>query len=313
MTEPLWEEKYRPKRVEDCILPKETKKYLLESVRSGNLDNFLFKGSAGTGKTTAARAICDELGLNTLFINASDDSGIDLVRNRIKSFASSVSLTGGAKVVILDEADGLNANSAQPALRSFISEFSKNCRFIMTCNYPNKLIDPLRSRFTEVDFAIPVNEKKDLMGELFTSVQNILKQEGVQFEKPIIAEVIKKHFPDNRRIIKKLQKYAVMSGGKIDEGIMVKSDDVHIDELLGMLKSKQFNKVRQWVVDNINNDNSMLFRKFYEGISKGVVPDSLPLLVVTLADYQYKSAFVIDHEVNTLACLTEIMMQCEFK
>lgn len=311
--ETLWVEKYRPETIEDCIAPQKSKRFFLNVVKEGEVPNLLLHGSAGTGKTTIAKALCKQMRLNYLFINASDESGIDTIRHKIKSFASTISLTGNVKVVILDEADYLNPNSAQPALRAFIEEFSKNCRFILTCNYPNRLIEPLRSRLTQVDFAIAKEEKPKMMASTMKRMKHILDTESIQYDDKIIAEVIKKNFPDNRQTIIQLQQYGIANAGVIDEGVLLNTNTLDIDEVAKLMAKKEYNKVRQWVVDHVENDPATLYKQLYSGLYGRLKPDTIPAAVVIIADYQYKAAFVVDQEVNLLACLTELMMQCEFK
>lgn len=310
-----WVDKYRPPTIEQCILPDTTKALLNEIVTNGLNQNYLMYGGAGSGKTTAARAICEELGLNYLFINASDDNGIDVVRTQIKKFASTQSFgsnNGKPKVVILDEADYLRVDSAQPALRSLISEFAKNCRFIMTCNYKNKLIEPLQSRFAPIEFSIPKAEKKALMMKQLESACDILNKEGVSHDKKVVAEVVKQCFPDFRMTLQELQKYAIMTRNNIDVGILSAISDVNTDMVVQHMKGKQFEKVRQWVSDNADNEPSILYRKIYEALYDKLDKKSVPQMVILLADYQYKAAFVADQHINLLACLTEIMMGCDF-
>lgn len=310
-----WVDKYRPKTIDDCVLPEYLKDYLNKVTTDGLQQNLLFHGSAGTGKTTAARAICDQLDLKYLFINASDDNGIDLVRNQIKKFASSQTLgeqSGKPKVVILDEGDYLNPNTAQPALRSFISEFAKNCRFIMTCNYKNRVIEPLQSRFATLEFSIPKQEKKAIMSAQLKSACAILDNEGVQYDKKVIAEVIVQCFPDFRKTVQNLQMYSIMTGGKIDVGILSAIGDFSVDSLVGYMRGKEFEKVRQWVSENADNDPSAVLRRIYDSLYTKLEKQSIPQMVVIIADYQYKAAFVADQHINLLACLTEIMMGCNF-
>ena len=310
-----WVDKYRPQTIDDCILPDNLKSFLGKTISGGLQQNLLLYGGAGTGKTTAAKAICEELGLNYIFINASDDNGIDMVRTQIKKFASSQSFgdkNGKPKVVILDEADYLRADSAQPALRSLISEFAKNCRFILTCNYKNRLIEPLQSRFAQIEFSIPKEERRTVMSKQLTAACDILTKESVKHDKKVVAEVIKQCFPDFRKVLQELQKYAIMSDNNIDVGILSAISDVSTDVLMSNLKSKQFEKVRQWVADNADNDPSIMYRKLYDALYQKLEKTSLPQAIVLLADYQYKAAFVADQHINLLACLTEIMMGCEF-
>ena len=267
-------------------------------------------GGSGVGKTTVARALCDELHADYILINGSEESGIDVLRNKIKQFASTVSLQGGSKVVILDEADYLNPQSTQPALRGFIEEFHRNCRFIFTCNFKNRIIEPLHSRCSVIEFKI--NGNKIMLAEQFMErVEQILKSENIGFDEPVVAELIMKHFPDWRRVLNELQRYSV--SGTIDTGILVNIAEVNLTELMTHLKKKEFTKMRKWVVDNIDNDPVKVFRKIYEKLYDYMSSSSIPEAVIILGEYQYKSAFVADQEVNLLACLTEIMHKCKFK
>ena len=306
----LWVEKHRPKKIADTILPEGLKKTFQEFVDNGELPNMLLSGTQGTGKTTVARALCEEVGADYIIINGSMNGNIDTLRNDIKNFASTVSLNGERKVVILDEADYLNPQSTQPALRGFIEEFSKNCSFILTCNFKNRIIAPLHSRCSVIDFKIENGEKPKLAGQFFKRVKNILADENVTANDKVVAELINRHFPDNRRILNELQRYG--ASGTIDEGILSVSSDASMKELMQTLKDKNFKGVRKWVALNIDNDPVQLFRSLYDGSSTYVSQRSIPQLVVTLADYQYKSAFVADQEINMVACLTEIMVECEF-
>ena len=307
----LWVEKYRPQKIDECVLPEELKKTFHEYIAQGELPTFLFCGSAGVGKTTVAKALCNEIGAEYLFINGSEESGIDVLRTKIKSFASSVSLTDAKKVVILDEADYLNPNSTQPALRAFIEEFSANCRFIFTCNYKNRIIEPLHSRCAVIDFKIDNKDKQETMGAFFKRATQILKQEEVEFDPKVVAEVVAKHFPDYRRVLNELQRYSV--SGKIDTGILVNVGEESYKELMKNLREKNFTEVRKWVGKNSDMDSVGLFRELYDNASTLLELQSIPQLVITLADYQYKAAFVADHELNTMAALTEIMANCKFK
>lgn len=307
----LWVEKYRPQSIDDCILPASLAKTFKEMISTGELPNMLFSGTAGTGKTTVARALCNELDLEYLFINGSEESGIDTLRTKIKQFASSVSLQGGYKVVILDEADYLNPQSTQPALRGFIEEFSSNCRFILTCNFKNRIIEPLHSRCGVYDFTIPNNEKPKIAAKFFLRVQEILSKENVTFEPKPVAALVEKHFPDWRRVINELQRYG--SSGTIDAGILVNLSDENIKSLMNNLKDKNFKSMRRWVVDNIDTEPAAIFRKIFNVMEEHLKPHSIPQVVLILADYQYKNAFVADHELNVVACLTEIMASAEWK
>ena len=306
----LWVEKYRPKKVEDCILPEAIKTTFQEYVNRKQIPNLLLSGTAGVGKTTIAKALCEEVGCDYIVINGSDESGIDTFRNKIKNYASSVSLSGGRKVIIIDEADYLNANSTQPALRGAIEEFAENCSFIFTCNFKNRIIDPIHSRCTVVDFKINGSKPK-MAAQFFKRVEWILSEEGVTYDKQVVAAVITKHFPDNRRILNELQRYSV--GGTIDKGILASVADVQLGELIKALKEKDFSSVRKWVTNNLDNDASTIFRKMYDTLYESLTPNSVPQMVLILAKYQYQAAFVADHEINLMASLTEIMVECEFK
>jgi DNA polymerase III delta prime subunit len=306
----LWVEKYRPQTIEDCILPDALKNTFKEFVKNGNIPNLLLAGTAGVGKTTVARALCNEMGCDYIIINGSDESGIDVLRNKIKNYASSMSLSGGRKVVILDEADYLNPNSTQPALRGAIEEFASNCSFIFTCNFKNRIIDPIHSRCTVIDFKANGSKAK-MAGAFFQRVCGILDKEGITYEKEVVAAVVTKHFPDNRRILNELQRYA--AGGTIDKGILASVSDVRLTELTTALKTKNFADARKWTTNNLDNDPSRVFRGLYDGLYEQLAPNSVPQLVLILAKYQYQAAFVADHEINMIACLTEIMVECEFK
>ena len=304
----LWVEKYRPKNINDTILPENLKTVFQEIVNSGELPNMLFTGTAGTGKTTIARAMCDQLNLDWIIINGSEEGNIDTLRGKIKQFASSVSLQGGVKVVRLDEADYLNPQSTQPALRGFIEEFSNNCRFILTCNFKNRIIEPLHSRCGVYEFN---TSKKDLAGlcaQFLKRAQKILEDEGIHHDTRVIADIIMKYAPDWRRILNELQRYA--AGGSILE-VPIKSNS--FTELFDYLKEKDFKNMRQWVTNNIDTDASAIFRGVYDNALENLKPESLPQLILILADYQYKHAFVADHELNVVACLTEVMANVEFK
>jgi len=305
----LWVEKYRPQKVSDCVLPDGLKKTFQEFVDQDNVPNMLLSGTAGTGKTTVARALCEELGCDYIIINGSEESGIDVLRNKIKDFATTMSLTGKPKVVILDEADYLNPNSTQPALRGFIEEFSKNCRFIFTCNYKNRIIPPLHSRTTVIDFKLSKEDKPVMAARFFKRLQEILTSENVTFDPKVVAELLNKYFPDYRRVLNEMQRYSV--SGTIDAGILSNVSDANMKELLVALREKDFKKMRTWIVNNMDNDPTVLFRKLYDFLMPEVV--QVPQLVLLLADYQYKAAFVADAEINLVACLTEIMAACEMK
>lgn len=311
MSEFLWVEKYRPQTIDDCILPDSLKKTFKEFIASGQLPNFLFCGTAGVGKTTVSKALCNEIGAEYLLINGSEESGIDVLRTKIKSFASTVSLTDSKKVVILDEADYLNANSTQPALRGFIEEFSNNCRFIFTCNFKNRIIEPLHSRCSVVEFKIDSKDKQQIAANFFKRAAGILKDEGIEFDPKVVAEVVTKHFPDYRRILNELQRYSV--AGKIDSGILVNLSQESFRELVGFLKEKKFPEVRKWVAKNSDIETTQLFKELYDNAVDFLDASTVHHLVLILADYQYKAAFVADHELNTVAAMTEIMIQCKFK
>lgn len=306
----LWCERYRPQTIEDCILPEGLKNTFREFINTGELPNFLFHGTAGVGKTTVARALCNEVGAEVMFINGSDESGIDVLRTKIRGFASSVSLTDAKKVVILDEADYLNPNSTQPALRAFIEEFADNCRFILTCNFKNRIIEPLHSRCAVIDFKIAGKEKVEIAGQFFKRAIRILKEEGIEYDAKVVAELVQKHFPDYRRIINELQRYSV--SGRIDSGILVNTSADSYKQLYKLMKDKNFSEVRKWVATNSDGDAARLFRELYDSASSIVEPASIPQLILILADYQYKASFVSDHELNLMACLTEIMGGCKF-
>ena len=307
----LWVEKYRPKTISECVLPSGLKQTLSEFISKGDLPNLILSGGPGVGKTTAAKAMIEELGLTYMMINGSEESGIDTLRVKLKNYASTVSLHGGRKYLILDESDYLNAQSTQPALRGLIEEFHKNCGFILTCNYKNRLIPPLHSRCSVVDFTIQKSEKKELAEQFFKRVMDILVAEDIKFEPKAVAEVINKFFPDWRRVINELQRYSV--SGRIDAGILVDISEINIKELIRFMKDKEFTNVRKWIVNNIDNDPTRLFRRLYDNLYDYMDGSSIPHVVVILGEYQYKAAFVADQEINMLACLTEIMARGKFK
>jgi DNA polymerase III delta prime subunit len=307
----LWCEKYRPKNISDTILPVELKKIFQTFVDQKNIPNLILSGSAGVGKTTVARAMLEELGCDYIVINGSMNGNIDTLRNEIANFASAVSLTGGRKYVILDEADYLNTNSTQPALRNFMEEFSRNCGFILTCNYKNRILPALQSRCAIVDFDIPKDSKPKLAGQFYKRVVDILNKESVKFEAPVVAEVIKKHFPDWRRVINELQRYSATGG--IDSGILTSFKDMSVRDLFAAMKARSYDDVRRWVHDNSDQDQNAVFQAVFDSADEYVAKKSIPELIVIIADYQYKAAFVANHEINLLAFLVETMMRVEFK
>ena len=308
----LWVEKYRPQKIDDCILPESLKKTFKDYIAQGELPHFLLCGTAGVGKTTVAKALCNEIGAEYVILNGSDTGGhIDTLRTTIKGFATSVSLTDAKKVIILDEADYLQANSTQPALRNYMEEFSANCRFIFTANYKNRIIEPIHSRCAVIDFKIDSKEKQEIAAAFFKRATTILKQEGVEFDPKVVAELVTKHFPDYRRILNELQRYSV--SGKIDSGILVNMSQESFKGLIKLMKEKDFTEVRKWVAKNSDADTTALFREFYDTATANMDANSIPQMILILADYQYKAAFVADHELNIMAALTEIMAQCKFK
>ena len=309
--EVLWVEKYRPRVIEDAILPQRTKDTFKKYVSDGSVPNLLLTGGPGVGKTTIAKAMLEELGCDYIVKNGSLNVGIDTLRYEISSFASAVSFSGGRKYVIFDEADYLNAANVQPALRNFIEEYSKNCGFIFTCNYKNRLIEPLRSRLSEVDFSIENNDKPKLAAQFFKRIVAILKQEEVDFDQKVVAKVIERHFPDFRRVLTELQSYA--ASGKIDEGIFVNLKQESIDHVFELLKAKNFTEMRKWVAGNSDQDTNEMFRAIYDAAIDRVEMKSMPGFVVTLADYMYKANFVADPEINLVAFLTEIMIECSYR
>mgnify|MGYP001347609848 CR=1 FL=1 len=311
MSDFLWVEKYRPRTVSETILPDSMKEIFQKIVASGEVPNMLFTGTAGVGKTTVAKALCNELGVDFIMINGSEEGNIDTLRTKIKSFASTVSLSGGYKVVILDEADYLNPQSTQPALRGFIEEFANNCRFILTCNFKNRIIEPLHSRCSVYDFTIPKNEKPKIAATFYKRVVDILTAENVAFEPKAVATLVERYFPDFRRVLNECQRYSVV--GKIDAGVLVNLSDENVKSLMGYLKEKDFKAMRGWVVDNIDTEPHVIFRKIYDSMVDYISPQSIPQIVIILADYQYKNAFVADHELNVVACLTEVMASAQWK
>ena len=307
----LWVEKYRPTTVDACILPNSLKESFSEFVKDKHIPNLILSGGPGVGKTTVAKAMVEEIGATWMMINGSEESGIDVLRTKIKNFASTVSLEGGRKYIILDEADYLNPQSTQPALRGFMEEFHKNCGFILTCNYKNRLIEPLHSRCSVVDFIIAKNEKPKLASDFFSRVKMILSDENVKFDQKAVAELLNKYFPDWRRVLNELQRYS--ASGQIDAGILVNLSEVNVNELMESLKKQEFTNVRKWIVNNLDNDPVRIYRRIYDSLYDYIDKSTIPHAVVILAEYSYKSAFVADQEINLLACFTEIMAQVKFK
>jgi len=308
----LLTEKYRPQVIDDCILPDETKKTFKEFVEKGEIPNLLLAGPPGIGKTTIAKALCNELGADYYVINGSDEGRfLDTVRNQAKNFASTVSLTGSSKhkVIIIDEADN-TGNDVQLLLRANIEAFYSNCRFIFTCNYKNKIIEPLHSRCAVIDFSIKGKQKQQLAVNFFQRLQTILDQEKIEYDQKVVAELVSKHFPDFRRVLNECQRYS--TGGKIDSGILASFSDVSVNDLIKYLKDKNFAEVRKWVVSNLDNDSSVILRRVYDAMYGNLVPSTIPAAVLIIAKYQYQVAFVADQEINLLAALTEIMCECEF-
>lgn len=310
MSEVLWVEKYRPRTIADCILPDEYKATFQSYVDRKEIPHLLLCGSPGTGKTTVARALCDEIGCDYLFINGSDESGIDTFRTKIKNYASSVSLGGGKKVVIIDEADYLNANSVQPAMRGAMEEFAHNCTFILTCNYKNRIIEPLHSRCAVIEFKLRKEDKPKMATAFMKRASEILTAEKVPFDKAVLAEVVKKYFPDYRRVLNELQRYSV--SGKIDSGILVSVADVSLSELIKALKEQNFGAMRKWVAENGSDDPARIYRKIYDALYDTVDKSTIPNAVVILARYSYQHAFCADAELNLVACLTELMCEVKF-
>jgi DNA polymerase III delta prime subunit len=310
-TDFLWVERYRPQTIKDCILPQNLESTFQEMVKLQETQNLLFYGTAGVGKTTVAKALCNETQSDWIMINCSEDGNIDTLRTKIRQFASTVSLTQSKKVVILDEFDYSNANSIQPALRGAIEEFANNCRFILTCNYKSKIIEPIHSRCTGIDFTIPKTEKPEVAKRFLRRLEFILKTEQIQYDKAILSQLVLKHFPDFRRIINELQRYSV--SGSIDAGILSNLEEIELKDLFQALREKNFNSVRKWVALNSNENPTELFRRVYDSLQDVLVPQTIPNAITLLADYQYKSAFVADQEINIMAFLIELMVACEFK
>jgi DNA polymerase III delta prime subunit len=313
MSDFIWVEKYRPKTIEDCILPESTKNMFLDFLNKGEIPNMLLAGPPGIGKTTVAKALCNELGVDVYVINGSDEGRfLDTVRNNAKNFASTVSLSSDAKhkVIIIDEADN-TGNDVQLCLRAFIEEFANNCRFIFTCNYKNKILEPLHSRCAVVDFSVKGKEKAKLASNFYKRIQDILQAEGVEYEPKVLAELINKHFPDWRRVLNECQRYSV--SGKIDSGILAVFSDVAVNDLVQNLKDKNFPEVRKWIVSNLDNDSNVLLRRVYDALYDSLDGPSIAAAVLIIAKYQYQSAFVADQEINLLAAMTEIMVECNFK
>ena len=312
----LWVEKYRPSTIDDCILPDTLKDTFKEFVASGSLPNLILAGGPGVGKTTLAKALCNELGSDYILINGSEDSGIDVLRTKIRNYASTVSFDQGiskefGKVIILDEADYLNPQSTQPALRGFIEEFSGNCRFILTCNFKSRIIEPLHSRCSLVEFKIGKNAKAKLGQQFWKRVRNILEHEKVESNDKVTQQVVMKYFPDWRRVLNELQRYS--AGGEIDEGLLTSVGEVNIKKMTDALRDKNFTALRHWVTDNLDNDPTTIFRTIYNGLYEYAEPNTIPQAIIHIADYQYKSAFVADQEINMVACLTALMCDCEWK
>jgi len=312
MNEFLWVERYRPNTIEECILPQSLKDTFSEVVKHGELHNMLLSGTAGLGKTTVARALCNELNLEYLLINSSEENGIDVLRSKIKQFASTVSLQGGKyKVVILDEADYLNAQSTQPALRGFIEEFSANCRFILTCNFKNRIIEPLHSRCSVIEFNTNKKQLAGLAGQFMKRLQFILDKEGIKYSNKVIADLIMRYAPDWRRVLNECQRYS--ASGEITPDILVDMSDQNVAQLISHLKTKDFKSMRSWVTNNSDVDSAVIFRKIYESLYDYAEGQSIPGIILILADYQYKAAFCADREINIVACLTEIMASSQWK
>ena len=307
----LWVEKYRPRTIEDCILPESIKKTLRDVVSQNKIPNMMFTGTSGIGKTTAARAICNETQADYLIINGSDEGRmIDTLRTKLTQFCSTISLSGSRKVVILDEADYMNADSVQPAMRNFTERFADNCSFIFTCNYKNRIIEPIHSRCAVIDFSLKNGEKQIIAARFMKRVESILAAESIDYDKEVIAKLVLKHFPDFRRVLNELQRYS--TSGEINSGVLANIKEMNLKELIDSLREKNFSKMRQWVVANVDNDPATVYRKIYDELYNVVDKGSIPQAVLTIAEYQYKSAFVADQEINLVACLVELMAECEF-
>ncbi len=307
----LWVEKYRPRTIEDCILPESIKKTLRDVVSQNKIPNMMFTGTSGIGKTTAARAICNETQADYLIINGSDEGRmIDTLRTKLTQFCSTISLSGSRKVVIIDEADYMNADSVQPAMRNFTERFADNCSFIFTCNYKNRIIEPIHSRCAVIDFSLKNGEKQIIAARFMKRVESILAAESIDYDKEVIAKLVLKHFPDFRRVLNELQRYS--TSGEINSGVLANIKEMNLKELIDSLREKNFSKMRQWVVANVDNDPATVYRKIYDELYTVVDKGSIPQAVLTIAEYQYKSAFVADQEINLVACLVELMAECEF-
>ena len=307
----LWVEKYRPKSIEDCILPETIKRTLRDVVKLNKIPNMMFTGTSGIGKTPAARAICNETQADYLIINGSDEGRmIDTLRTKLTQFCSTISLSGSRKVVIIDEADYMNADSVQPAMRNFTERFADNCSFIFTCNYKNRIIEPIHSRCAVIDFSLKNGEKQVIAARFMKRVEGILTDESIDYDKEVIAKLVLKHFPDFRRVLNELQRYS--TSGEINSGVLANIKEMNLKELIDSLREKNFSKMRQWVVANVDNDPATVYRKIYDELYNVVDKGSIPQAVLTIAEYQYKSAFVADQEINLVACLVELMAECEF-
>ena len=307
----LWVEKYRPRTIEDCILPESIKKTLRDVVSQNKIPNMMFTGTSGIGKTTTARAICNETQADYLIINGSDEGRmIDTLRTKLTQFCSTISLSGSRKVVIIDEADYMNADSVQPAMRNFTERFADNCSFIFTCNYKNRIIEPIHSRCAVIDFSLKNGEKQVIAARFMKRVESILAAESIDYDKEVIAKLVLKHFPDFRRVLNELQRYS--TSGEINSGVLANIKEMNLKELIDSLREKNFSKMRQWVVANVDNDPATVYRKIYDELYNVVDKGSIPQAVLTIAEYQYKSAFVADQEINLVACLVELMAECEF-